>query len=246
MRNNCPKPVAVAFGLYASIVFVAVALPTALMVAVLRGLPARRRFARASARCLFALCGIRVRLRGADLLPPGPCVVVANHASYLDGFVLTAALPAIFSFVVKQEIRRLPLFHLLLRRIGSQFVERFDQRRSTADARRLLKAAANGSALVFFPEGTFAQERGLGRFHSGAFVTATRANLPVVPVLIAGARDVLPAGARLPRPGGPIEVRVCSPMCAEGADGLAARRLRDDVRRTMLAELGEPDRTAVV
>ncbi|HUO82365.1 MAG TPA: lysophospholipid acyltransferase family protein [Gammaproteobacteria bacterium] len=233
--------VAAAFGVYAWTVFVLLALPTALLMVVLPGLRARRRLARAAAQCFFALCAIRVRLHDAGMLPSGPCVVVANHASYLDGIVLTAALPASFSFVIKQELRRLPLVHLLLRRIGSEFVERFDRRRGAADARRLLKAAANGNALAFFPEGTFVHPRGLGRFHSGAFVTAARTGLPVVPVLIRGARAVLPAGARLPRPGGRIDVRVCPPVHAESADGRAARRLRDDVRRGMLDELGEPD-----
>jgi 1-acyl-sn-glycerol-3-phosphate acyltransferase len=241
--TNLPRsrPFAAAFGVYTWTAFLLLALATVLLLAVLPGLRARRRLVRASARCFFASCGIRVRLRDPALLPAGACVVVANHASYLDGVVLTAALPASFSFVIKQEIRKLPLVHLFLRRIGSEFVERFDQRRGAADARRLLKAAANGSALAFFPEGTLSQERGLGRFHSGAFLTAARAGLPVVPVLIRGARTVLPAGARLPRPGGSIDVRICAPVCAESANAGAARRLRDQVRRSMLDELGEPD-----
>lgn len=244
MHETRPIPDAPVFGLYAWTVFVMLALPTALVIAVLPGLGARRRLVRAAARWLFAMCGIRLRLQDAGLLPSGPCVVVANHASYLDGIVLTAALPASFSFVIKQEIRKLPVVHLLLRRIGSEFVERFDRHRSTADARRLLRSAAGGRALAFFPEGTFARSRGLGRFHAGAFVTAARASLPVVPVLIRGTRRVLPPGSRLPRPAGPIEVRVCSPVQAESADGRAARRLRDHVRRRMLDELGEPDLVA--
>lgn len=238
---NYRNPARVAFGWYAWTVFLALGLPTALAVAVLPGLHARRRLARAAARCFFALCGIRVRLLDAELLPHGPCIVVANHASYLDGVVLTAALPADFGFVIKQEMRRLPIAHLLLRRIGSEFVERVDRRRSASDARRLLKAAAGGQALAFFPEGTFLHARGLGPFHSGAFVTAARAGLPVAPVLIRGARAVLPPGARLPRPGISIDVRVLLSKNAGGADGPAARRLRDEVRQIMLAELGEPD-----
>lgn len=227
--------------MYAWTIFLGLALPTALAVALLPGLRARRWLVRVAARCFFVLCGIRVRLHDAGLLPQGPCIVVANHASYIDGIVLTAALPAGFSFVIKQEMRRLPIAHLLLRRIGSEFVERFDRHRSASDARRLFKAAAGGQALAFFPEGTFLHARGLGRFHSGAFVTAARAGLPVAPVLIRGARAVLPPGARLPRPGGVIDVRVLSCLSAESANGTAARRLRDEIRRIMVDELGEPD-----
>ena len=68
---------------------------------------------------------------------------------------------------------------LLLRRLGSQFVERFNRQRGAADARRLLRQAAGGNCLAFFPEGTFTKTPGLLKFHTGAFVTAARARCPV-------------------------------------------------------------------
>ncbi|CAN5234514.1 N/A [soil metagenome] len=241
MSPGPSDPETTLFGVYAWIVFFVLALPTVLIVAFLPGLDLRRRIVRGSARCFFRLCGIPVRVHDEPLLPRGACVVTANHASYLDGIVLTAALPARFSFVIKQELRRVPIVHLLLRRIGSRFVERYDRPRSAADARRLLKAAAAGHALAFFPEGTFLQDRGLSGFQYGAFLTAARAGLPVSPILIQGAREVLPSGARLPRPGGCIDVRVLPSRIADGTDRGAARRLRDEVRRLMLDALGEPD-----
>ena len=106
-------------------------------------------------------------------LPRGPCVVVANHASYLDGVVLKAALPARFSFVIKKEVSHVPLAGFVLRRIGSEFVDRFNRHAGGMDARRLFKAAETGQALAFFPEGTFLAQPGLGKFHTGAFAIAT-------------------------------------------------------------------------
>ena len=95
------------------------------------------------------------RSRDWSGLPQAPCVVVANHASYIDGIVAAAALPPDFAFVIKKEMVRVPLASLLLRRLGSAFVERFDRHKGGADTRRVWKLAATGQSLVFFPEGTF-------------------------------------------------------------------------------------------
>ena len=53
--------------------------------------------------------GIRLAVEGRERLPQGPCVVVANHASYIDGIVAAAALPPEFAFVIKKEMVRVPL-----------------------------------------------------------------------------------------------------------------------------------------
>ncbi len=74
-------------------------------------------------------------VKNLERIPAGQCVVVANHASYLDGVVMTAALPPRFGFVIKREMESVPLAGALLRRLGSEFVERFNRHRGGADAR---------------------------------------------------------------------------------------------------------------
>jgi len=98
--------------------------------------------------------------------------------------------------------------------------------------------ATRGSALGFFPEGTFDRSPGLRAFHLGAFAAAARAKLPVVPVVIHGARWKLPAGRFLPRPG-PLRVHVCDAVRAPAADP-TARALMAATRRAMLVHLDEP------
>ena len=61
---------------------------------------------RGAARLLFRLTAIPFTVRGLEHLPTRPCVLVSNHASYLDGVALVAALPTTFSFVVKGELAR--------------------------------------------------------------------------------------------------------------------------------------------
>src|SRR4029453_8029336 len=114
-------------------------------------------------------------------LPVTSCVVVANHASYLDGVVLKAVLPPRFSFVIKREAAAFPVAGLLLRRIGSEFVDRGSQGGRQSDARRVVRRAVAGHSLVFFPEGTFTEKPGLRRFHVGAFVASAGRHKRLVP-----------------------------------------------------------------
>jgi len=228
------------YGTYALTAVTIVAAICLLLLALTPGLQRRRRIARESARIAFAIAGIPLTSSGTELIGQRPCVVIANHASYLDGMILTAALPPVFSFVIKREVTNVPFLHLLLRRIGSQFVERFDRHRGGVDARRILRAAEAGEALAFFPEGTFRRDAGLGRFHSGAFAAAARAGLPVVPVVIRGSRELLPAGAWLPRRGR-LEVIVRPAIDTAGAASEAIVRVRDASRRAILDLLEEPD-----
>jgi 1-acyl-sn-glycerol-3-phosphate acyltransferase len=131
---------------------------------------------------------------------------------------------------------------LLLRRIGSEFVDRFNRHAGGMDARRLIKAADAGQALVFFPEGTFISEPGLGKFHTGAFMIAARARLPVVPLVIRGTRRILASGQFLPRPGR-IEIEILRSIAVPPGleSGAIATMTRELARSRILAALDEPD-----
>jgi 1-acyl-sn-glycerol-3-phosphate acyltransferase len=176
----------------------------------------RRVVAGTGGRAFLWVCGIPFKVEGLERLPKTPCVVVANHASYIDAIAIVAALPPDFAFVIKKEMVRVPLASLLLRRLGSQFVERFDRHKGATDARRVLKLAATGQSLMFFPEGTFDETRQIGKFLGGAFTTAARAQMPVVAIAIHGTRDVMPPGGlaihRLP-----IRVEVLAVLSADEA-----------------------------
>jgi 1-acyl-sn-glycerol-3-phosphate acyltransferase len=249
-RDPWPAPISVPlrliYGLYAVALFLVVALIALGLVLLLPTLKARRGAARIAARTIFFLAGMPLRLRGLENLPKGQCVVVANHASYLDGVVMAAALPPRFGFVIKREMNDVPVAGVLLRRIGSEFVDRHNRHKGGTDARRVFRTAASGHSLVFFPEGTFSSEVGLGKFHTGAFAIAARAGCPVVPAVILGTRRNMPATRVFPRPGA-LEVRygaaiVPTPALTPQDD--PALRLRDQSRAAILAELGEPDLAA--
>ena len=228
-----------AYGLYAWLIFLIIIPLTVIGVVIVPGLRSRRRVARSGARCVFWAIGAPIACNGSEVLDNFPCIVVANHASYLDGIVLTAALPPHFTFVIKSEMSEVPVASLLLRRLSSEFVARHDTKKRVRAARRLVRAAKDGDPLVFFPEGTFDRQPGLKRFRPGAFSAAMRGSLPVVPVIIRGTRRMLPSDSWLPRLAR-IEVLVETPLDSSTFDN--AQTLGNAARRQILAKLGEPDR----
>jgi 1-acyl-sn-glycerol-3-phosphate acyltransferase len=230
--------VRVAYGLYAWAALLAISVPTSLLLALTPRLHRRREIARGAARLFFMAIGSPVRVEGAAADAHYPCVVVANHASYLDGIILTAALPAGFTYLVKHEMSAVPIAGFILRRLGTAFVNREDLLHRKRIARELVGLAVRGDALGFFPEGTFDEQPGLKPFQLGAFIAAARATLPVVPVVIRGSRDKLPAHSFFAAPG-PLRVWICAPLHA--AHHESPRHLMHETRRAMLEHLGEPD-----
>lgn len=230
-----------AFPLRVWAVLLLLAIPAAVLVTLLPGRGFRRRAARRTGRMIFVAAGIGVRTTGLEHLPAGTCFLASSHATYLDGPLLTSALPPRFGFVIKREVMRTPVLGWLLVRLGSVFVERFDTRGAMIDGNRLIQFARQGVSLCVFPEGTFRVEPGLRAFHLGTFLAATRAGIPVVPVVIRGARAILPGESLWPRPGW-IEIEVLAPIMPAGKRGDDARALRDQVRAAMLAHVGDLER----
>ena len=231
---------AILFGIYAWFAFVLCVLSGIVFALLLPGLARRRRWVSAAARAAFRLTGMPVKVRGLEKLPAGHCIVVANHASYIDGVLLFGFMPPRFSFVIKGEMKHLPPVSILLRRIGARFVERFDATGSARDARNLLKAASSGESFAFFPEGTFRPHPGLDRFRSGAFAAAIKGGLPVVPTVISGSRHVLPGGHVLPRHGH-LRIDVLNPIEPGDPAFGNSRDLAELSRQRILEILDEPD-----
>jgi 1-acyl-sn-glycerol-3-phosphate acyltransferase len=224
------------------VLFFALLALAAMLALLVPSLAWRRSLTHALARVALAVLGLRVSVQGLENLPEGSCVIVANHSSYLDGIVLKAMLPPRFSFVIKQEAASMPVAGFLMKRIGSEFVDRHSHAGRQRDARRVLRRAEEGHSLVFFPEGTFDETPGLKRFHVGAFTAAVRGGIPVVPTVIHGARRALPSHAIITRPGR-IEVEILEPLPRPGVVA-TPETLRDETRRRILERLDEPDLAA--
>lgn len=200
----------------------------------------RRFFGRNGARLAFALIGVPLNIRGRENLLKSPCVAVANHASYIDGVVLTAALPSHFTFVVQDGAAAWPYVGFVIRRMGVSFINRSSAREGAAQTRNLIRRVAeDGESLAIFAEGTFKPEPGLLAFKKGAFLIASRAAVPVLPVGLRGTRRFFGGERRLPR-WSRIEVDILPAVPPSGD----AQELLATARREVATVCGEIDTLA--
>ena len=190
--------------------------------------------------------GMPIEVSGLENLPrDGNCLLAANHASYIDSYVIPAALPIRFRFVAKVELTRRAAVRLFVQRLGTEFVERFDKQRGIADARRIGRGARSGVPLLFYPEGGTSRMPGLRDFQMGAFVVAAESQLPVVPIALRGTRQVFRSGSWFPRPGR-VRVTIGAPIPPPAGVAVpntwhAALRVRDEARAFIFEHCGEPD-----
>lgn len=230
-----------AWSAWAWMVFVSIVPVAWLLIVLVPALAQRRHISRTCAQLALVLTGLTPKVEGLQhLAGDSPCIIVANHASFLDALILTAVLPPRFAYVAKQELLAKPAAGIPLRQLKAAFVERFDSARGAEDTRGLEARARAGDSLVFFPEGTFRIRPGLLPFRMGAFVAAAHSGTPVVPVTLIGTRGLL-RGEELRPHYSKLQILVSEPLSAAGADWQAALQLREAARQQILARLGEPD-----
>ncbi len=188
----------------------------------------------------------RVTLRGAELITPRRSyVIMANHQSLADIVALGSVLPLQFRFVMKQELRRIPVFGHACAAWGCVFVARDDRARAIESLKGAGPLLERGASLIVFPEGTRSPDGRLLPFKKGGFMVALALNAPILPVRIDGSAGVLPARSLTLRPG-QIRVTVLPPI--DTAEfGLARRdELMAAVRQAIDAPAQSPADTSSV
>lgn len=176
------------------------------------------RIARVWCGCLVRAAGGRVVSEGREILERHrPCVVVANHTSNMDIWALIATVPDPFLLPAKASIFRIPMIGATMRAMGMVPLQRTGTQRDIREVERMTAWFERAAVLCFYPEGTRSPNGRLRTFKKGAFVTAIRHGVPVVPVAIEGAHRVQPARSWHAYPG-TIRVRVLEPISTEALD----------------------------
>ena len=194
--------------------------------------------ARAWARTLLAVSGIRVKVEGLEQIAENESYVfAANHVSFMDTPVVLANIPAQFRFLAKRGLFQVPFLGQHLSRAGHIPVPREDAR---AAARTMQLAADTirdkNISLLIFPEGGRAHDGVLQPFKEGAAYIAIRATVPVVPVAIIGTWAVLPWGSGVVLPG-QVTLRILRPIETARLTAKDRTALNEQVRNAISNEL---------
>lgn len=156
-------------------------------------------------RWVSAICGatwarlnawatpVWVRVSGRENLNPDQSyVIVANHQSHYDIFLLYGWLGVDFKWVMKQELRKAPMIGIACDRLGHIFVDRSNRPAAIESLETAKSRIRNGTSVFFFPEGTRSRNGELQSFKKGAFRMAVDLGLPVLPVTLTGTRRIMP------------------------------------------------------
>ena len=119
-------------------------------------------------------------------------VIVSNHQSQYDIFVLYGWLGIDFKWVMKKELRKVPALGIACEKIGHIFIDRSNTEATLDSLNEAKSKIVDGTSVIFFPEGTRSKEGNLGNFKKGAFKMALDLQIPILPVTISGTRAILP------------------------------------------------------
>jgi 1-acyl-sn-glycerol-3-phosphate acyltransferase len=243
------------YGIYFSIVFLIWIIPSTTIVSFIKDQRAAGRFTSAALKKLFAMVGCHVRVVGKEYMDtPGAKIYAANHTSYFDVLPLMLGLGVPYHFVAKLEVRHMPFIGVFLKQMGHVWFDRTKGDARLKQSEQILQLLQEGESVFIFPEGTFTKEDGIRPFQLGAFKAAVSANVPIIPVSLAGTRKFLRDGTYLPRPSDvtitlspPIYPHGSSPTpsgnsttATDSADWHDLIRLRDETRRAIAQHAGEP------
>jgi putative phosphoserine phosphatase/1-acylglycerol-3-phosphate O-acyltransferase len=160
----------------------------------------------------LAAAGVRVNVVGEhNLWAQRPAVFLMNHQSGLDPMIVGALLRRGFSGMGKQEVKYSPPVFLMGMAMNAVFVDRADPEKGRVAQKQLVERLKDGLSVAVAPEGTRSRTGELGAFRTGAFHVARTASVPVVPVVLRNAYQLMPATAKLIRPG-VVDVAVLEPI----------------------------------
>lgn len=149
--------------------------------------------------CMLALCPAKI-VKKEPLDPNQSYVFVPNHQSAFDIFLIYGYLGHNVKWVQKQSLRRIPFVGKASEIAGHVFVDQSSLRSMKETIQKAKEELAEGDSIAMFPEGARTMTGKMGDFKRGAFLIAHQMQLPIVPITINGAFDVLKIHSRLIKP----------------------------------------------
>lgn len=137
-----------------------------------------------------------VSVNGKENIDPKQSyVVVSNHQSVYDIFLIYGWLGIDIKWMMKKELRKIPGVGFGSEKVGHIFIDRSNSKKALESINEAKKKLVNGTSVVIFPEGTRSQTGELGPFKRGAFKIAYDLNLPILPITVVNTKNIMPANS---------------------------------------------------
>ncbi len=173
----------------------------------------------------------RLKIIGSENIPKtGPFVIVANHSSLLDGFVLVSSVKPKITFMSAAYLFKMPFVGNILRGVGAISVQ--GKGNDIKLIKKAMKVLQAGGVLGIFPEGRITNEKDDFSAKAGAAYLAVKVDVPIIPMAIKGADKVLPLGAKFPKLN-KIGVKIGKPISCSKKIKLNKKILEDTVNSYM-------------
>lgn len=188
------------------------------------------------AKAALRLAGVKIILKGKEKIPAGQAVVfMPNHQSNCDPPAVASILPPVL-IMAKQEFFRVPILGTGMRMRGFIPVDRTNRERAFAAVDQAVVALKNGYSFLAFPEGTRSKTGRLQPFKKGVFVMAIKAGVPIVPISVSGAREIMRKGEFRLRPG-TVRLTFHDPVPTTGCTIADRARVVAQVRKAIMKGL---------
>lgn len=189
------------------------------------------------ARFNILISGVHVTLEGFEHLDrTQPYIIMSNHQSHFDVLALIAYLPVQLRWVMKKELRYVPIFGVACARMGHIYIDRGDSEKARESLKVTAEKIRNGASVFFFPEGTRSPDGNLLPFKKGGFVMAIEAGVPILPITIAGGRTILPKGSIKINPG-KMKIIIHKPVPVDSYTYESREALVEHIREIITADL---------
>lgn len=190
--------------------------------------------ARTWARVLLAVTNVRVQVIGKEnLSEKKPYIFMSNHQSDFDIFIVLAHLPGQFRWIAKKELFRIPIFGRAMKNAGYIEIDRQHRQRALQNLAEASRKIREGKSVMSFPEGTRSKDGAIKPFKKGMFHLALEAGVPIVPITIVGAAEIMPKRSLKINPGR-ITMVIDKPIAVSGYTDASRPELVERTRRIII------------
>lgn len=150
-------------------------------------------------RIICMVLFLPVKVKGKENITKGKAyIIVANHQSIFDVFMIYGYLGIKFKWLMKKELAQIPLVGTACTKAGFIYIDRSSKMKSHASMTKASEILRRGMSMAIFPEGTRTGDGQIGKFKKGAFLLAQDLQIPILPVTINGTFQVMSRHAILP------------------------------------------------